>query len=541
MGDMNNNGNDQDNLDLSKDYNNLEPYDNSGTVPLPNYSKKKNKNILGLAIMAVLIISAAAGFLFRGYLLNQVMLLTKTPAEYYSYVESKSIGSGIDKIVKNHAIAADLYKKNMANGMGVNMTAELLVSPEFAGLYGLSGIGTIKLNTDVFHKDLKQQMTTEIFYNDKSLVNLDTLSDLEDESYYMQVPELSNAYLMFSMTELMAQSGVDINKSYTSNILQLQKVLYDGGISSDKINELLTKYSDIVIDGLNNVEQNSDATLSISDTSAKYTSLTVQISALDVYEICHNILDNAKTDKDLQEISVNAGITTADEYVAGIEDAIKDLENNKDNMTSETDVINMTVYVDNSGTIMGREFTSAESTDIVGYYGIRKGSKIDFTAYIKENGVQVADITGDAAFAGGKLSGSADITYNDSVDTFTAALKYEDLELVNNNQYVNGNITLTSDNFNGVSLKLDLVGSSDNQQMNFKMLYGNIEGVTLNLTAKQIPYTDFSLPSGSEEIYNVNTDIYGYMGTLDIESFINHVYDVTGLDLGTMFYGLSGF
>jgi hypothetical protein len=544
MGDMNNNENNQDNLELSKDFDSLEPYDNSNTVPLPNYNKKKNKNFLALAIVAVLIIIAGTGFVFKGYITNQVMLLTKTPAEYYAYIESKGIGSGIDKITKNHATAIDLYKNTIANGIGVNTTAELKVSPEFAGLYGISDIGSIKMNANVFNKDLKQQMTTEFFYNDKSLVNLDALNNSEDESYYIQIPELSNAYLMFSMTELMNQKGLAMNKNYTSNIIQLQKALYDGGVSSDKINELLTKYTNIAIEGLNNVSQNSDATLSISDVSAKYTSLTVQLNSSELYEISHAILNAAKSDKDLQKIAVDAGVTTEEEYITSIEDAINKLESNKESILSETDAINMTVYVDNFGTIMGREFTSTENTTnvgAVGYYGIRKGSNLDYTAYIKKDGMQIAAITGDAAYAGGKLSGSADITYDDSVDTFSATLNYKDLELVGNDQYISGNMTLTSEDLNGVSLALDLIGDNDSQQMNFKMNYGNIEGVTLSIASKKIPYEDISFPAGSEDIYNANTDIYGYMSTMDVESFINHVYDVTGLDLGSMFYGLSGF
>ncbi|MDF2803146.1 MAG: hypothetical protein K0S61_3049 [Anaerocolumna sp.] len=540
MGDMNNNGNDPDNLDLPKDLDNYEPFDDSNTIPLPSYNKKKNKNIMAIAIAAIVLIGATAGFIFRGYLVNQVMLLTKSPTEYYSYVEHKSIGSGIDMITKDHAATTDQYKEIIENGMGTNIIAELSISPEFAGLNGLSDIGNIKLDTNVFMKDLKQQSSTELFYKDQSLANLNALYNLEDASYYLQVPELSNAFLLFSMADIMAQNESNIDMGNTNSMVQLQKLIYGGAISSEKLNQLLAKYTNIAIDGLKNVEQNGDTELSISDASGKYTSLTVQITAEDLYEIGYNILDTAKTDNDLQGLVVDAGITTEEEYNASIVEALQSLESNKDSILGSTTAVNMTVYVDSFGTIIGREFTSSESSDIIGYYAIRKGTGFDFTAFIKEGDSSIASITGSATFAGKKLSGHAVITIDDATSPVVATLDFNDLEQVKNTQYYNGSMTLTSDNFNGISLGLDLNGSNDTQQMNFKMLYGNIEGATLNIASKEIPYKEISLPADSEEIYNATTDIYGYMGSMDLSSFIDHVYEVTGIDLSSIFYGMMG-
>lgn len=539
MGEMNNNGNDQDNLELPKEHDHFESADEGNTVPLPSYTKKSNKNIIAIVIVAVLLVGAAAGFLFKGYLSNQLMLLMKSPAQYYSYVEQKSIKSGIDSFTKTYAAAID-QNKNKNNGLGSNMTAELSISPEFAGLYGLSDIGTLKLDANVFYTGLKEKIATEIFYNNKSLAHLNVLYNIEDELYYLQVPELSNAYLMSSMADLMSQNGVYLDSDYTSNVAQIQKVLYDGTLTPEKLNQLLTKYTGIIIDGFKTVEQNDNTTLSISDTSGKYTSLNVQINAKDLYEILYNILNTAKNDKDLKELLVKSGVTTDAEYVSDIEYAIQSLDENKASVENDTSYVNMTVFVDDSGAIIGREFSVSDSSSVYGYYGIRKGSNIDFTAYIKQDDVSLADITGSAVYADGKLSGSADITFDDGY-SFTGKLEFKDLKVSDDSKYFNGSMTLTSDNFNGISLGLDLVGNSDSQQMNLKMLYGNLDGITLNITTKEIPYSDIELPSGSDAVYNVNSDFYGYIGNMDIEGFFDHIYDVTGLDLTSLLYGLGGY
>lgn len=539
MGDMNNNGNEQDNINLPEDLNNFEPFDDSNTIPLPSYNKKKSKNKMVIAISAVLLIVIAAGFLFRGYLVNQVMFLTKNPAQYYAYVEHKNIGSGIDLLSENYASTSDQYKKIVENGMGYNVTADLSISPEYAGLMGLSDLGNIKINSNVAVKELKQQISTELFYKDQSLVNLNIIYNIvEDSNIYLQVPELSNAYLLLSMMDLTAQEG-QYQDIANSKMLQFQNGLYNQ-ISAEELNQLLTKYTDIVINNLKNVEQNGSTELSISDVSGKYTSLTVQLREQDLYVIGKDILETAKADKDLQDLLVEAGLT-ADDYTSGIEEALQTLESNKDSITSSTEVVNMTVYIDGTGTIIGREFTASESTDTVGYYVIRKGTNFNYTAFYNQEGVSIANITGTAAYSANKISGRANITIDDTSNPIVATLEFKDLEQVKNSEYYNGTMTLTSDSFNGISLGLDLIGSAKNQEMNLKVLYGNIEGAALNIATKEVPYTEITLPSESDEIYSATNDIYGYMNSMDMAGFIDHVYNVTGIDLSTIFYGLLGF
>lgn len=539
MGDMNNNGNDQDNINLPEDFNQFEPFDDSNTIPLPSYNKKKGKNRIAIAIAAVLLIVVAAGFIFRGYLINQVMFLTKNPAEYYAYVEHKNMGSGIDSLTKNYASTSDEYKKIMEHGIGYNVTADLSISPEYAGLMGLSDLGNIKMDANVSMNELKQQISTELFYKDQSLANLNIIYNIvEDSNIYLQVPELSKAYLLLSMMELTTQEE-QYQAFDNSKMLQFQKGIYNH-ISAEELNQLLTKYTDIIINNLTNVEQNGSTELSISDVSGKYTSLTVQLKEQDLYEIGKDILETAKTDKDLQDLLTESGLT-AEDYTSGIEEALQSLEGMKDSITSSTESVNMTVYVDGTGTIIGREFTSSESSDTIGYYVIRKGSNFNYTAFYNQEGVSIANITGTAAYSGKKFSGRANVTIDDTSNPIVATLEFKDLEQVKNTKYYNGTMTLTSDSFNGISLGLDLIGSGDSQEMNLKVLYGNIEGASLHVASKEVPYTEITLPSDSDEIYSVTNDMYGYMTSMDMAGFIDHVYNVTGIDLSSIFYGLLGF
>lgn len=534
MGEMNNNGNEQDN-------DNFETYDNSTTVPLPSYDKKKNKNVITIAVASALLVCVVAGFLLKGYLSNQLMLLIKNPTEYYSYVENNSLSSGIDSLTKSYSTSINHYKKIFDEGYGLDFAMELSVSPEFAGLYGLTDIGSLKVNANVSYKDLKQQMKSEILYKDQSLAHFNYLSNLEEETYYLQVPELSNAYLFFSIYEMMEQSGISTEYDYSNNAALYQKLLTDGAISPEQLNQMLKKYTGVIVDTFKDVKQNSDTTLSISDASAKYTSLTVKIYAKDLYEISLNILNTAKEDTILRDMVVKTGLATEEDYIQGINDALLSLEDSKDSILSETDVVNMTVYVDSSGNIIGRDFTASDSTDAVGYYAIKKGTNIDFTAYYKQEGTTISDITGNATYSNGKLSGSATINVDDMNERFVATLDFKDLAISDDMQYLNGSMTLTSDTFNGVSVGLDLVGGPDRQDINLKMLYGNLEGFSLNIATKQTPFTEITLPTESDEIYNANTDLNSYTDSMDLDGFFNHIYDVTGIDLNSMFYGLNGY
>lgn len=523
----------QNNIDLEIE--NAEVNTEGTGIPLQSYNSNKKKKITMTLAIAAFILTFVLGFLLKGFLVNQFMLLTKTPAQYYAYIEHKSTSSGIDFLTNTQEASSAKNQKTLEDGIGTSIVADLSISPEYAGLYGLSDIGSINLNSKVYNNGLNASVLTALSYKDQSLVNLKLLYDVVNSLYYMQLPELSSAYLKYEVTQNVA--ALDGNSSH--DMEKLQNILYGDSISTEEYNQLLSTYTDIVITGLTNVTQNSDATLSISDSSRKYTSLTVNISANEIYDIAVNILTAAKSDELLQDIVVKEDLWTIEEYTAGIDEALQSLENKKESFINSTKTVLMTVYVNDFGAIMGREFNFSESTNHMGYYFIREGLTIDFKAFTELEHTPTIHVTGNGTYSNKKISGKSIMSIEKDAEVMNVTLEYSDFEKIKNTNHINGTVSLTSDQWNGIAFGLDLIGSSEEQQMNFNMQYGNLEGVTLNIATKEIPYEDMILPGENQEVYNISQNLNGYMESMDLFGFIEHIQEVTGINWGRLLFGAS--
>lgn len=519
---------------LEETSNPLETHDTEESIPLPIYSKKNKKNIVAIIIASIVILGAITGFIFKDNIANQVMLFVKTPAEYYQYVEGKNISSGIDTITDYHSTIVDAMEKSFESGNGVNITSNLTISPTLTGLLGIGDIGSIKWSSDIMTKGFNQQIASEILYNDQSLIHLNGISDNDSQTIYMQIPELSSAYLLIKLSELMYGSNTYDSELYQStynDVMKAQQMFYDGTISPDTINDILDTYSKVVINSLKTVEENGATKLTISDKSAAYTSLTVSITSTDIYNIAYNILNTAKSDTKLQDLAVKLGVT-ANDYTSGIENALLDLEEEKDSIAENSEALYMTVYVDGQGNIVGRKFATQDNDEVLGYHSIKKGSNKDFTFYYKEGNETILDVTGNATLKHSKLSGEVNIQIADEMSPFSAKVTYKDMEYAKDSG-LNGNFVLTSDSLNGASLEFNLSGDAKAKQLILKFLYGNIEGVTFSMDAKEVPYEDITALSDSDVVYNMSEDgsIEEYLATIDFESFYKHIQDVIGIDL----------
>ena len=574
MGDMNNNpneGNEFDanpgtpNNDESMDTNAMDsavqdnetenftfeeaPYEQTFETAAENSSGKKPKPkfIAAIIVIAVLLAGSIFAFANRNTLANTLALMTKSPVEYYSSIEKNNLNKGIDSLTESYDKYLTLYNDQKTKGIARNTDVKLTVNPQFTSMIGLNDFKSLEAKISSHSKDKNGKSTIGISYNDQSFVTLNTFINSETGELFANVPELSSAYLLFSLNDLMSYSGEAVGgRNYTDYIKDMEALLTNEALSPETLNSLLKKYSAFVIDHIDNMKLEKNVKITASELNATYNKLTSELNGEDVFNIMTGVLNEAKTDETLKKLFVTLNICKEDEYADLVDKALADLNNSKETITADSDPVLMQIYVDKTGRIMGREFTTSgdEKASGGGYYTVLKGSNLGYTAWIKENGTNVIEFSGNGTYSSAGFTGKSVLNYSEYGDNTTYAfnIDVENAKIIKDKGYVNGKFTITSDLFMGAEVVLDCTADEKQQNMKFQILYGNMEAAAIAVTATEGKYEEFTFPGDSDQIYDGLTDIYSFMGTADFEGFLSHTEEVTGLDLSGLLQSfLFGF
>lgn len=546
---MNNNTNDTEGFDTNQDpdiipeTNQTDSQDTATYTNEPPKKKLPGKTIAFIIIIGVLLIGSITAYANKDTLANTFAMMTKSPAEYYAYIEKKGIDSGLDEFTEAYDKSLTQYKSQYTNGVAQDTNIKFTIDPDFAALVSLGGFESVEAKISALAKAGNSKSTTNIAYNGTSVVTMDTYMNAEASDLYLKVPELSSAFLLFSFNDIMEASDASLEDySYTEYYKGMQDFMENESLSPETLNSLLEKYSYLVIEQLDTIKLTKNVSLTASDISSKYNQLTANMDGEDAYNIANSILTEAKDDQTVMDLCVSLELCTKEEYAQLITDTLANLESNKETLLASTETMSMNVYVDKTGKIMGRDFTTSDTEYLtsLGYYVTTKGSDIGFTSWFSEDDVDVLAFTGKANYKDSKYSGTANLTVSEYSDvyedytTYSFDTAFENVGLVKDKGYINGKFTVTSDALAGMELIFDFVGDQSQQQIIFNLIYGGMETVTVDMTFKEGVYQDFELPSDSDEIYDGLNDYTSYLAAADVEGFLSKLEATLGIeDLGS--------
>lgn len=525
------------------------PYEQSFETAQEQSSGKKTKPkfIAAVIIIAVLIAGSVLAFASRGTLANTIALMTKSPLEYYSGIEKKTVNKGIDSLTEAYDKYITLYKEEKNSGIAQDTNVKITVNPQFTAMIGLSDFKSIEAKISSLSKGNNGKASIGISYNDQSLVTVNTLVNSETGELFASIPELSSAYLLFSLDDLMSYSGDTIEGyNYSEYVKEIEKLLNSEALSPDTLNSLLKKYSALIIDNIDNMKLDKNVSVTASELTGTYNMLTSELNGEDIYNITAAILNEAKNDETVKNLFVTLKICTEEEYPQLVDNALTELNNGKASMTASAEPLSMRVYVDKSGRIMGRELVSSGDAggDGAGYYIVSQGNKISLSTWIKQNGENVLDFTADGSVSAKGFNGNSVLSYSEfnadygDYTTYSFNIAVENAKLAADKGFVNGKFTVTSDTLMGTELILDCKSGDQQQSVKFQVLYGGIDAAAVDITSQKGTYQDFEFPSSKDQVFDGLNDIYSYMGTADFEGLLTHVEEVTGLDLSSLFGSL---
>jgi hypothetical protein len=342
------------------------------------------------------------------------------------------------------------------------------------------------------------------------------------------------------MKDMLEAGAVDdIDFDYNQYAKNVPALLDNTLLSEDSLNAMLKKYSSDIYSNIKTVEIQKNVEVTASNITSSFNKITATVTDTDAYNIALAILEHAKNDKDLAKICATLQAIPEEEYNKTIETAINDLKAQESTLTNEP-VLNMILYTDNNGDIMGREIALADdSSTSLGYSTTKNGTKIGFNLWLKEKDASALDITADGTVGKDGFTGNSVISFNnfnelygESTSTsFNVALK----NVKSEDNKLNGKLTLTSDVMPGTEFVVEFKSADKQQDINIKMMAAGFEAFAFQLASKEIPVKDIQLPSSSEQIFDMINNMDSYIETADVEGFMANIQNILAEDFGPLF------
>lgn len=508
-------------------------------------TKKRVKIAIIAVAVAVLAIVGVAGTVNADRISHFIKKKTSSAEEYYRYVEKENR----DDVLKSFSASYDATsKKYTLQDQQKKTSVKVEVGDALKPMVSSFGIESLELegNSKVKGKEVTGRAVFKA--NDKDALTCITYMNYQENKMYVQFPELTESYLDFS--NAFSQTGFNTNTMYAA-----MQDLPDG----KTIRNIMTTYSDIVYDNFSEVKMSND-TLKVEKISEKCTRLEVKADAKTVYDMIEKAARTLENDKDIKSIIEKADKADTSAYAdfqQSVREFYEEMSSLDDGDADDMD-IQMEVYVDSKGTIIGRNFTVSSDGDTItlNHRVPEDGKKFASEFSVAVNGVTYVTLSGSGERKSGKVNANYTVSMDESLNEDTKAvitdtkdmitLKVKDLdEKALADGIVKGEFTLSSDKIAPValySLQCKLDGDKNSSNAEIKVMSGKTPMVTLKVASGKGEDPKVEQPTGAIEEFDATSesDLQRYTGEMDLIGFISKLQDNCGVDLSSLLGMMDG-
>lgn len=520
--------------------------------------KKSKKKVIGIVAAIVVLLLAGVGVAAHAQISNYVRKTFGSPESYYQYVEKKNRDEGMELFSASYNTMRDSLVADSQN-REVNYKIELgqslktmlsMASPEF------SNLKSVEINS----KGKREKNITSgqgtVLVNGENILTFNSYLDQKEQKGYVQIPELSKSYLDLSGT---LTQTVEASEAAGMNYFTMMSDLEKYFPETEQIETLLTTYTDLFIDDMDSVKKTS-ADLEAEGVKTSCMDLQVTCDGAKFYDLVVKTLTSLKGDKTLKGIVEKAD---ADSYTAmqkGIDDLLESLKASKEEITGEDVKAVMDVYVNGSGSIIGRVFNLNMAGKELKITNVepRNGSEFGSEFSVKYDSIDYIIIKGNGKYKNGKLNGEFKVSSDDSFDPVPGAItnmenlvtiKMEDVDedAFSDKGVLNGTFTLSSDAFYedmGISdyeLRMKTKGDKKKSKTEVAVICAGDELAKITVTSGEGKAPKVSAPSDSDTVYDCadETAMMTYMSELDLNGLVTSIKDKCGIDLSS-YLGMLG-
>lgn len=508
-----------------------QPYPKSGYSTDGSQQKPKRKShgalIAVIIILLILGIGAGTAYAYKDVILNSYAKATKSPLEYYTYIEKNVINDGVEVLTPYLDFGKQKPEKTVAyktssdvtiNRDALDSLLQTSLDMSLSDIESAIGIPIENISFDalVGTNGTLLNETLELSLNQVKIISTDIFIDTAASEILIRYPELSDAYIRVLGDE---PENVDLSEIET--------------MTKENTAALLKRYSNIVIDNINQVEMENTSAVSVGSITTDCTELTVTVTNEDLYNIVVDILEEAKDDEYIINIFKSYDVTE-EEYQSYIDDLLTEMQDSSDTVTEDS--FQMTIYVDNRGNILGREIHMDASDASFGYTVLSEKAHDEYMVYaLDNNGATIFEINGEQTLNQGAYDGEATLVIRGTdvySSDFSIDLSYEDLhtEVKNGITYQYGSITLSSLELMGLQVMIDYDVEDEIQTSKMQLQLGADTLITVDSETKHIDDYELVSPPEDAEVYSLD-QIESYLSSVDIEGYISDLSDRLGVDL----------
>lgn len=390
-----------------------------------------------------------------------------------------------------------------------------MLPEEYAILSDISG----KFTSNV--KDSSQATTLSLDVAGKQIVSLNAISK-DNSKYYIQVPELSNDYLVLDL----ATSGISI----PDNKELIQKLTDKESIKSF-INSTFDTFNNYITD----VTIKENVKVTVKDIDCIYDQLTLTLSGAQLKELSKELTTT---------LSKEPIMTSMIEYMKtfyeqtgtsipeiSLDELLKEIDSSEipDDMKFTCDF-----YLNRKNEFKGFYISSPEGEEDTAELSLMLANDDEDTkvaVFTCKNDDQIVfDVVNEYAKKDGAYNGSLTATtYTDGVagDDFTVEFS----DLLVENQTFKGTFECTLSALKGGKIIFTIDSNKDGGNVSLGVTMAGSPMLDLSYEAKigheaVIPEID-----ASADTYDVATGLNDYLNASDMLGFIQNITDVTGIDI----------
>ena len=445
-----------------------------------------------------------------------------------------------------------------------NATATVSFGEGFTEQAGVS-LQPISVTTVTKQKGSNTAADVSLTYGGNNLVSANAVYSRDNKSAYVQIPELSDAYLMVNVDSLKDKVGSELS----SQGIDLDS-LFDSaeGADVDFDTDALEK---VMEDSFPKPVDGEKKTGDIDGNEYSYTTKEYTISGNDVKAAFKAVLDKAKDDATLKDMFSKSGV--AEELGMSYDDIISQYADSMDSLFasdnldetatfnayySGDDFAGFSFEKDGEGatlyTILKDDVVAVDFSLNMGSEGSAsfKGSTntVDgvtngkFT--MKMETAADSDIDADKTSADGGLSLEPTMAVSPSInfDTMEAEVTLKDLKEEGDafSGTIRFDVNGTSDS-QAVSGWVELASASTADKLDLSVEFGmnGKQFVTMAVTGNKTEASDITVPSG-DKIYDMTNDdqMNTYLAGCDSDGFVANVKKVLGDEVYNMLVNAEG-
>lgn len=504
--------------------------------------------VLGIFGMLVVILIANSAKLVNSYHRN-----FSTPEEYYRWVEQKAIKKNAKTFAEYYAN----YVMEYLRGYDSRTCGEIRLELGNAGremleaadmeLWFEEGI----LTYEATRRDGVTQNILGLEVEGQKLFDLDAIIDLQDEAAYLGFPGLTEKYLAL---DTMASKNFTEEFEYVFGMepeeylkaMELLEAFYKECPDKKQVEALVDRYLELLLDSIDDVKMRVGKTARADSITQTCTTLELYLDKDDIRNMLSDFLKELQEDREIEdllcqifelaeELDMDTGhYSSAREFYEAFQDKLDEILDDMDYYVTYHDELDMTVYVDNKGEIIGRtmEFPNSWDEVSVSYLFPHRGSRFGYKASVIVDGEEVS-VTGSGKEFGNRLDGNFTLKYE---GIGIVDVKVEDFDLKSLRKgYLNGCFTVTASSsirrigdmsivysyLSDLQLILDVSMSRSSEKLEMELREGRELWGSLTITARHGSGKKISVPSTKRAIFmENNSDFEDWWDTIAWESLL---------------------